>query len=290
MKHEIIKTENYLLVVDDLQAKEGDWGYIPFQGGSVKLVGRYFADDWKKIIAHIPLNNSPILEFVDLLPPLKDDVDKLAKEYFNNITPSDSPYQNGLYIGFKAGYNKAKENDKPIPDWVYSRLCVYDKRNPDYLPYDEDDLTKKPTNCICDNCFYGRTKIADFVMQQFKKELPIAFTSQLNSLYKTIGSIKGRYGSGVKVANERACLPMTTTNSKGQTVWVGEYKYDSLKELKIINQEDNYTEQKFYDLLPDICLIEDTTNENTNNQRCMGFNACKKCFNNARNSVIIKNE
>ena len=58
----------------------------------------------------------------------------------------------------------------------------------------------------------------------------------------------------------------------------------------IYGQEDDWTEQKFYDLLPDICLIEDTTNENTNNQRCMGYNACKKCFNNFRNSVIIKNK
>ena len=58
----------------------------------------------------------------------------------------------------------------------------------------------------------------------------------------------------------------------------------------IYGQEDDWTEQKFYDLLPDICLIEDTTNENTNNQRCMGYNACKKCFNNFRNSVITKNK
>ena len=39
-----------IYITSDEQAKEGDWGYIPFQGGDVKLVGKYFADDWKKII------------------------------------------------------------------------------------------------------------------------------------------------------------------------------------------------------------------------------------------------
>ena len=40
----------HIYITNDEQAKEGDWGYIPFQGGDVKLVGKYFADDWKKII------------------------------------------------------------------------------------------------------------------------------------------------------------------------------------------------------------------------------------------------
>ena len=39
-----------IYITSDEEAKEGDWGYIPFQGGDVKLVGKYFADDWKKII------------------------------------------------------------------------------------------------------------------------------------------------------------------------------------------------------------------------------------------------
>jgi hypothetical protein len=40
----------HIYITSDEQAKEGNWGYIPFQGGNVKLVGKYFADDWKKII------------------------------------------------------------------------------------------------------------------------------------------------------------------------------------------------------------------------------------------------
>ena len=39
-----------IYITSDEQAKTGDYGYIPFEGGTVKLVGKYFADDWKKII------------------------------------------------------------------------------------------------------------------------------------------------------------------------------------------------------------------------------------------------
>jgi hypothetical protein len=67
MKEEIIYTEHYALIVSDEQAKENDWGYIQFQGGDVKLVGKYFADDWKKIIAHRPLTDAPILKGVPLI-------------------------------------------------------------------------------------------------------------------------------------------------------------------------------------------------------------------------------
>ena len=40
---------------------------------------------------------------------------------------------------------------------VYENLCSYDKRSPCY----SDDLDRKPRlNCFCDNCFYGRDKLA----------------------------------------------------------------------------------------------------------------------------------
>lgn len=67
MKNEIIYTEDYALIVSDEQAKENDWGYIPSQGGEVKLVHNFFASDWRKIIAHRPLIDAPILEGVSLI-------------------------------------------------------------------------------------------------------------------------------------------------------------------------------------------------------------------------------
>jgi hypothetical protein len=47
-----------------------------------------------------------------------------------------------------------------------SNLCYYDKRNPDYIPYNEDDLTEMPKDCYCDNCFYGRTKLTEQLIKQ----------------------------------------------------------------------------------------------------------------------------
>ena len=67
MKQEIIYTEDYALIVSDKQAKENDWGYIPFEGGQVKLIGKFFADDWRKIIGHHPLKDAPILKGVPLI-------------------------------------------------------------------------------------------------------------------------------------------------------------------------------------------------------------------------------
>jgi len=117
MTHKIIQTENYLLIVDDSEIKEGD--YYLFTWGGEQDIQRFqnqeedkikhqrlYETACKKIIAHLPVNNSPILEGVDLLPPLEDDeVEKLAYKY-NPVMKLDNEF---IRAGFKAGYNKAKE-------------------------------------------------------------------------------------------------------------------------------------------------------------------------------------
>lgn len=82
MKHKLIKTENYLLVVDDSEIKEGYyWNELDKQVRQNNTINHPYH---KKIISHLSLNGSLVLEGVDLLPPLEDDVDKLAKEYFES--------------------------------------------------------------------------------------------------------------------------------------------------------------------------------------------------------------
>ena len=59
-----------------------------------------------------------------------------------------------------------------IEDWVYTKLCSYDRRNPDgVMDYGDEQLledipdTKSlVTPCYCDNCFYGRTKLALYII------------------------------------------------------------------------------------------------------------------------------
>ena len=85
----LIKTENYLLVVDDSEIKEGDYR-VNIQRGYIKLVDdnpEYYNkrnDVFKKVIAHLPLNNSPILRDVDLLPPLEEEPTEEAKQRAEN--------------------------------------------------------------------------------------------------------------------------------------------------------------------------------------------------------------
>lgn len=48
---------------------------------------------------------------------------------------------------------------------VCDKLCYYDDRSPEYADmlecYDEIDVKPEPRkDCYCDNCFYGRDKLA----------------------------------------------------------------------------------------------------------------------------------
>ena len=78
MTKEIVYTDKYALILSDEEIKEGDWffektgrlGPISFSRGKVNF-------HMKKIIAHLPLSDTPlfesdvpVLEGVPLLPPL----------------------------------------------------------------------------------------------------------------------------------------------------------------------------------------------------------------------------
>ncbi len=44
---------------------------------------------------------------------------------------------------------------------LYSKLCDYDKRSPDY---DSENGDKK-TPCYCESCFYGRSELANYCIE-----------------------------------------------------------------------------------------------------------------------------
>ena len=64
------------------------------------------------------------------------------------------------------------------PDEIKSYLCYYDERNPDgekdkELIEDHNNKLLKEKYCSCDNCFYGRTKLAKELLnlkEQYEKE------------------------------------------------------------------------------------------------------------------------
>jgi len=120
MTHKLIKTQNYLLVVDDSEIKEGDTIYEDMSGIFSPYEKGDVVENPKKIIAHLPLNGAPILEGVDLLPPYsrhqEDGLDELAQEWVFDINghkwSNNDDTGGDNYGSFKAGYNKAREKYK----------------------------------------------------------------------------------------------------------------------------------------------------------------------------------
>ena len=198
MKHNIIKTENYLLVVDDSEIKYDDHFIDEYKmlymlkNGSTekyKLV--------KKVISHLPLNEAPLLEGVPLLPSLEIVRYDFA-EMFYNICKATYPNFDE-WIEAKE-YNKAKEKYK----------------------YTEEDLRK-----AIDMARNGNRKVIDtkgveylFILQEDKiiqslqqPKMPVAF--ECLTFDTGNDELDGTHILGIR----------TTTNPQGQTVLVGKYIY-----------------------------------------------------------------
>jgi hypothetical protein len=185
MTHNIIKTENYLLVVDDSKIKQNDW-CIYRTGEVIHYLVKLNTDNLKKIIAHLPLNNSPVLKGVPLLPPLEDG---------ETMCPYPEEKQNA--IDWHNGYNKAKEKYKYTEEDL--RKVIYMAR--ETLEYDE-------------NRGWYNTKSEDKIIQSLQQQkMPVAFECEMENKI----AIDGHTVIGSE--------PKTTTNSQGQTVLVGKYIY-----------------------------------------------------------------
>jgi len=206
MKHNIIKTENYLLVVDDSEIK--NW-YLDDVGVVRKATTwdkEYWSvrKDYKKITAHLPLNNSPVLEGVPLLPPLEDDDKEVWEQglgaelqklpYTKHL--DDGQYNDGQLVGFEFGatwgYNKAKEKYK----------------------YTEEDLRKCWKACLDFNKPAGGDSginLEDFIQSLQQPKMPVAF--ECEEIY--CGYME----------DEALMKPKTTTNPQDQTVLAGKYIY-----------------------------------------------------------------
>lgn len=122
MKKELIKTDNYLLVVDDSEIKT--WYYDEYSKKVHHSGGAEYSrnDITKNIVAHLPLNGYGILERVPLLPPIEDDdvwsmgLEARLKELPYTKHLDDGMFNDGQVSGFESGaewgYNKAREKYK----------------------------------------------------------------------------------------------------------------------------------------------------------------------------------
>ena len=116
MKKALLKTDDYLLFVDNSEIKEGDW-FLTDDKRVEQSAYDWNARKWhKKIIAHLPLNNSPILEGVPLLPPLGvedfNPMDEYDEEYLSSLKFDGKSFVSHVLLATRVGYNKAREKYK----------------------------------------------------------------------------------------------------------------------------------------------------------------------------------
>ena len=212
MRHEITKTENYLLILDN-GSKEGD--YIFHNNTIGKLVYNHYdgGDCYdveigtgvsyeiheplnivKKIIAHLPLNNSSVLEGVDLLPSLEEDV-VVSIEGVKDLS------------SFVRGYDKATNKYDVIITKLFNHL--YDKME----SISQEQIDK-------DSFQLGRYRtykqVFEFIQSLSKPKIPIGFECEYQSPEDRYYEDGVGYTHNVKRIN----------NSQGQTQWVGKYIYE----------------------------------------------------------------
>jgi len=234
MQHKLINTGDYLLIVDESEIKEGDLALLSSYVGIV-IVGSIddmpyttvhrnwiglncdtcydVADvkDFKKIISHLPLNNSPILEGVDLLPPFEDEVEKIANQEAEKLHDKSKHDDWDIYNQLvhedtemiKIGYNKAKEKYK----------------------YTEEDLRKaidmsrdiKMDHYLLEKKCYVTFSIDEIIQSLQQPKVPVGFKCEMEKPSSSFGAHMANFFG--------QSIPKTTTNSQGLTQWVGEYIY-----------------------------------------------------------------
>ena len=142
----------------------------------------------KKIIAHLPLNNAPTLEGVPLLPPLEDD---------ESICPYPEEKQNA--VDWHNGYNKAKEKYKYTEEDLRFAIKSAFMQGVERVPY--------------------LHQLEDNIIKAIRQpKYPVAFECEIETYYKPKINV-----------NDLPYIdkPKTTTNSQGQTVWVGKYIFNN---------------------------------------------------------------
>ena len=203
MNHTLIHTNGYLLIVDGEVTEIGEYCYgLDINKQMETTIHEAGSDDLHckrhKIIAHLPLNDWPILDGVHLLPPLKqdDEADKLALQEIGGWIENDE--DNLLYKGFICGYGKAKEQYMYTEEDIIKAIGF----GLDY-PYSiEEGLIEK-------------NAITYFIQSLSQPKLPVAFTCEMEFVENTLW---GQKSTGI-YKNK------TVINSQGQTVCVGVYVY-----------------------------------------------------------------
>jgi len=210
MKHEIIYTDDYALIVSDSELINMGDSIYDLVCKEIHTANDEWDNDthpeWAKIIAHRPLTDAPILEGICLLPEFsqEEDVKKISEKQF--YLEMESPLfeelgvtkkvQKAILIGmlqgtFTRGYNKAKETYK----------------------YTEEDL-RECCSLIFNALGVGDDITTDEIIQHIQQpKRPKYFECEMEDY--------GQFDCDVFMKDGEE--PKTITNSQGQTVLVGKY-------------------------------------------------------------------
>jgi hypothetical protein len=216
MRYPVIKTDSYSLIVNDDKIRMGDYyidGYF-FLRNVVVDDSEYWSNrkDYKKLIAHRPLNNAPYIDGVAVLPPNwrdsgdKDDVEQLAEEHaehqFKGISDRTSMFE--CKNDFKSGYQEAREKYKfTEEDMLQAAKYGYEFR----------DTTSFPEHNFEDSCI-NNTK--QWLKSRQQPKYPIAFESVDIDVHQDTGLHLKKVGTE----------PNKITNAEGRIEWVGEWVYE----------------------------------------------------------------
>ena len=202
MKYEIIYTEEYALIVSDVEIKD----VMPFigkyhleKGQIINQFPNYLTDlgDCKLIIAHRPLTDAPILGWIPVLPAFsfsqQDDVKQLSLEMgLEFYVGGNYDFENGV----RKGYNKAKETYKYTEEDLRKSMTMYQELFTKGVVHSEEQVIAS--------------------IQQPKR--PKYFT--IKSTKMNLDEIREQ-GKGFLNANTDKSV---TINSQGQTELIGDYE------------------------------------------------------------------
>ena len=229
MKHEIIYTQDFALIVSDEEITKGDFCYdldaSPGYKNHKSIVrclrtakDSYWNKNCKKIIAHRPFTDAAILEGVPILPEPKqeDDVEKIAEEMLTSHpdfkAEGFSDYQNGRHNGLIDGYNKAKENYKYTEKDLRKAFTKYAFSSASNQPYNEKELEESFNEFI----------------QFLQPKRPQYFECKMDSVCRLMSADIVEKEGWIKEKNTKYTYskPKTIINSQNQTELVGEYIYE----------------------------------------------------------------